>query len=85
MLDEILGRAKGSDAFRVIAEHHAGSVEHARARVDDIYRINVRNKNGEMVPIKAFAEAMLPLAQAKLQIANRLAGKTPAAAAAANR
>ena len=31
--------------------------------------------------IKAFAEAMLPLAQAKLQIASRLAGKAPAAAA----
>lgn len=28
--------------------------------------------------IKAFAEAMLPLAQAKLQIANRLAGRSPA-------
>ena len=32
--------------------------------------------------LKAFAEAMLPLAQAKLQIASRLAGKTPGAAAA---
>jgi predicted outer membrane protein len=31
--------------------------------------------------IKAFAAAMLPLAQAKLQIANRLAGKAPDAAA----
>ena len=33
------------------------------------------------IEIKAFADAMLPLAQAKLQIAHRLAGKTPAAAA----
>jgi hydrophobe/amphiphile efflux-1 (HAE1) family protein len=32
-----------------------------RARVDDIYRINVRNKNGEMVSIRAFAEARLIL------------------------
>ncbi len=32
-----------------------------RARVDDIYRINVRNKNGDMVSIRAFAEARLAL------------------------
>ena len=32
-----------------------------RARVDDIYRINVRNKNGEMVSIRAFAAARLIL------------------------
>ncbi|MGQ0681852.1 efflux RND transporter permease subunit [Bradyrhizobium sp.] len=32
-----------------------------RAKVDDIYRINVRNKDGEMVPIRAFAEARLVL------------------------
>src|SRR5216684_4051533 len=32
-----------------------------RARVDDIYRINVRNKNGDMVSIRAFAEARLIL------------------------
>jgi multidrug efflux pump subunit AcrB len=32
-----------------------------RARVDDIYRINVRNKNNEMVSMKAFAEAKLVL------------------------
>ena len=27
-----------------------------RSRIDDIYRIHVRNSNGEMVPIRAFAE-----------------------------
>jgi multidrug efflux pump subunit AcrB len=32
-----------------------------RARVDDIYRINVRNKNGDMVSIRAFAAARLVL------------------------
>ncbi|TCR86002.1 multidrug efflux RND transporter permease subunit [Rhizobium sp. BK376] len=32
-----------------------------RARIDDIYRINVRNSNGDMVPIKAFANARLIL------------------------
>jgi multidrug efflux pump subunit AcrB len=32
-----------------------------RARVDDIYRISVRNRNGEAVPIRAFAEARLIL------------------------
>lgn len=32
-----------------------------RARIDDIYQINVRNKNGDMVPIRAFAEVRLIL------------------------
>ena len=32
-----------------------------RARVDDVYRINVRNKKGDMVPVRAFAEARLGL------------------------
>ena len=32
-----------------------------RARVDDIYRINVRNSKGEMVPVRAFAQAHLIL------------------------
>jgi hydrophobe/amphiphile efflux-1 (HAE1) family protein len=32
-----------------------------RAKVDDIYRINVRNRKGEMVSMRAFAEARLIL------------------------
>jgi hydrophobe/amphiphile efflux-1 (HAE1) family protein len=32
-----------------------------RNRVDDIYRINVRNSKGDMVPLRAFAEARLIL------------------------
>jgi hydrophobe/amphiphile efflux-1 (HAE1) family protein len=32
-----------------------------RAKVDDIYRINVRNRKGEAVPVRAFAEARLIL------------------------
>ncbi len=32
-----------------------------RSKIDDIYRINVRNSKGQMVPIKAFAEARLIL------------------------
>jgi hydrophobe/amphiphile efflux-1 (HAE1) family protein len=32
-----------------------------RGKIDDIYRINVRNKNGEMVPIRAIANARLML------------------------
>jgi hydrophobe/amphiphile efflux-1 (HAE1) family protein len=32
-----------------------------RARVDDIYRINVRNKKGDMVSVRAFAEVRLIL------------------------
>jgi hydrophobe/amphiphile efflux-1 (HAE1) family protein len=32
-----------------------------RARIDDIYRINVRNQRGEMVPFRAFAEVRIIL------------------------
>jgi hydrophobe/amphiphile efflux-1 (HAE1) family protein len=32
-----------------------------RARIDDIYQINVRNRNGDMVPVRAFATARLVL------------------------
>ena len=32
-----------------------------RSRIADIYRINVRNKNGDMVPVRAFADARLIL------------------------
>jgi len=37
-----------------------------RSRVTDIYRINVRNKEGEMVPLRSLAEARLILAPASL-------------------
>jgi hydrophobe/amphiphile efflux-1 (HAE1) family protein len=32
-----------------------------RSKVDDVYRINVRNQDGEMVPLRAFAEARIVL------------------------
>jgi len=32
-----------------------------RSRIDDIYRIHVRNRNGDMVPSRSFAEARLTL------------------------
>ena len=32
-----------------------------RAKVDDIYRIHVRNRQGQMVPLRAFAEPRLTL------------------------
>jgi hydrophobe/amphiphile efflux-1 (HAE1) family protein len=32
-----------------------------RSRIDDIYRINVRNQSGDMVPLRSFAEARLTL------------------------
>ena len=35
-----------------------------RAKVDDIYRIHVRNRQGQMVPLRAFAEPRLTLAAA---------------------
>ena len=38
-----------------------------RARFDDVYRIHVRNKDGEMVPIRAFMEPKLILGPQILQ------------------
>jgi multidrug efflux pump subunit AcrB len=32
-----------------------------RSKIDDIYRINVRNKDGQMVPVRAFAQVRLIL------------------------
>ncbi|MBN8965633.1 MAG: efflux RND transporter permease subunit, partial [Rhizobiales bacterium] len=32
-----------------------------RARIDDIYKVNVRNRNGEMVPVRAFASVRVVL------------------------
>jgi hydrophobe/amphiphile efflux-1 (HAE1) family protein len=32
-----------------------------RSKIDDIYRINVRNKRGEMVPLRAFVDARVTL------------------------
>jgi hydrophobe/amphiphile efflux-1 (HAE1) family protein len=45
-----------------------------RASIDDIYRINVRSRGGEMIPLRSFVEARLVLGpQALIRYNNRLA------------
>ena len=62
-LQSILGSAYVNDfnlfgrTWQVMVQGEAAS----RSRIDDIYRINVRNAGGKMVPVKAFAEARLVL------------------------
>ena len=62
-LQSVLGSAYVNDfnlfgrTWQVIIQGEA--IE--RARIADIYRINVRNKNGDMVPVRAFADARLVL------------------------
>ena len=62
-LQAVLGGAYVNDfnlfgrTWQVIVQGEAAD----RSRIDDIYDISVRNKNGEMVSIKAFAEARLIL------------------------
>lgn len=47
-----------------------------RARVDDIYNINVRNKKGDMVSLRAFAEAKLILGPQSIIRFNNLGSVT---------
>jgi len=47
-----------------------------RAKIDDIYRISVRNKKGEMVSIRAFADARLILAPQSITRFNNLRSAT---------
>jgi hydrophobe/amphiphile efflux-1 (HAE1) family protein len=59
MLQSVLGSAYVND-FNLFGRTWQVNIQgeaSERARVDDIYRINVRNRNGEAVPIRAFAEA----------------------------
>jgi hydrophobe/amphiphile efflux-1 (HAE1) family protein len=62
-LQAVLGSAYVNDfnLFGRTWQVNAQGVARDRAKVDDIYRINVRNKNGEMVPVRAFAEARVIL------------------------
>lgn len=62
-LQAVLGSAYVND-FNLFGRTWQVNVEGIakdRAKIDDIYRINVRNKKGDMVPIRAFAEARLIL------------------------
>jgi hydrophobe/amphiphile efflux-1 (HAE1) family protein len=62
-LQAVLGGAYVNDfnlfgrTWQVVVQGEAAN----RGRIDDIYSISVRNKNGEMVSLKAFAEARLIL------------------------
>jgi len=47
-----------------------------RARFDDVYRIHVRNKNGEMVPIRAFMEPELIMGPQLIQRYNNYRSTT---------
>ncbi|PZF77012.1 hydrophobe/amphiphile efflux-1 family RND transporter [Aestuariivirga litoralis] len=47
-----------------------------RAKIDDIYRISVRNKKGEMVSIRSFAEARLILAPQSITRFNNVRSAT---------
>jgi len=62
-LQSVLGNAYVND-FNLFGRTWQANLQgeaSERARVDDIYRINVRNRNGDMVSIRAFAEARLIL------------------------
>ena len=58
-LQAVLGSAYVNDfnlfgrTWQVVVQGEASD----RSKIDDIYRINVRNNKGEMVPVRAFAEA----------------------------
>jgi hydrophobe/amphiphile efflux-1 (HAE1) family protein len=62
-LQSVLGSAYVNDfnlfgrTWQVTVQGEAAN----RARVDDVYRVNVRNSKDEMVPVKAFAQARLVL------------------------
>ncbi len=62
-LQSVLGSAYVNDfnlfgrTWQVVIQGQAAE----RSRIDDIYRINVRNSKGEMVPVRAFATARLIL------------------------
>jgi hydrophobe/amphiphile efflux-1 (HAE1) family protein len=62
-LQSVLGSAYVNDfnlfgrTWQVTIEGDAAE----RSRINDIYRINVRNRRGEMVPVRAFADARLVL------------------------
>lgn len=47
-----------------------------RAKIDDIYRISVRNKKGDMVSVRAFAEARLILAPQSITRFNNVRSAT---------
>jgi hydrophobe/amphiphile efflux-1 (HAE1) family protein len=62
-IQAVLGSAYVNDfnlfgrTWQVVVQGEAAE----RARIDDIYAIHVRNRNGEMVSVRAFAEARLIL------------------------
>jgi multidrug efflux pump subunit AcrB len=77
-LQAVLGSAYVNDfnlfgrTWQVVVQGEASD----RSKIDDIYRINVRNSKGEMVPVRAFAEASLILGPQSLIRFNNLRSAT---------
>ncbi|MGA7268541.1 MAG: efflux RND transporter permease subunit, partial [Aestuariivirga sp.] len=77
-LQAVLGSAYVNDfnlfgrTWQVVVQGEASD----RSKIDDIYRINVRNNKGEMVPVRAFAEASLILGPQSLIRFNNLRSAT---------
>jgi multidrug efflux pump subunit AcrB len=77
-LQAVLGSAYVNDfnlfgrTWQVVVQGEASD----RSKIDDIYRINVRNNKGEMVPVRAFAEASLMLGPQSLIRFNNLRSAT---------
>ncbi len=62
-LQAVLGSAYVND-FNIFGRTWQVTVQgeaSERSKIDDIYRINVRNKDGEMVPVRTFAQVRLIL------------------------
>ncbi|HTO32033.1 MAG TPA: multidrug efflux RND transporter permease subunit [Pararhizobium sp.] len=78
VLQSVLGSAYANDfnlfgrTWQVTVQGEASE----RSKIEDIYRINVRNNNGQMVPIRAFAQARLILGPQMIVRYNNYASAT---------
>lgn len=77
-LQAILGTAYVNDfnLFGRVWQVNTQGVASDRTKIDDIFRINVRNKYGDMVPVRAFAEAKLILGPQAITRYNNLRSVT---------
>ncbi|WP_438752091.1 efflux RND transporter permease subunit [Pararhizobium sp. O133] len=78
VLQSVLGSAYANDfnlfgrTWQVTVQGEASE----RSKIEDIYRINVRNNKGQMVPIRAFAQARLILGPQMIVRYNNYASAT---------
>ena len=77
-LQAILGTAYVNDfnLFGRTWQVNTQGVASDRTKIDDVYRINVRNRKGEMVPVRAFAEAKVILGPQAITRYNNLRSAT---------